>query len=412
MKYSLFLVQWMVLATAVAPKAFGAKAVTNTLPSGNRFLFVVETSAAMNRLEHGGRQAVFELIYSGVEGRMSKGDTYGIWTFNQNVYAGVYPMQVWDGQRSLEHASAVGRFLKVQKYEKEPNLTNVVNYLQMVVRTVKDVNVFLVTDGSSAIAGTPFDETINGSYRTNRAQVRDAKRPLVTTLTARNGQFTGACVSFAGEKIQLADLPLATNVISSVGVGKTGSPPTLTNASPKAPAGQMMSVADLETNAGKTNPATAGLQVTNLVMTSAEATTTNAPPVKRIVIIKKEAPDTNTVADPVSAAPPTGATVSNVVAASPTNVAPLALVPMTNEVASPRPEPLPAVVPAQVTVSARTVNEAPKLRNSASPSLFSNALLTIGGIFLGMSVLGAVVFIRRIRSAKEPSFISQGMEKR
>src|SRR2546426_10053828 len=112
MKYCLFLVQWMVLATAVAAPA---NAPQKPAPSGNRFLFVVETSAAMNHLEHGGRQAVFDLIYSGFEGRMRKGDTYGIWTFNQNVYAGVYPMQVWDGQRNLEHASAVGRFLKGQK---------------------------------------------------------------------------------------------------------------------------------------------------------------------------------------------------------------------------------------------------------------------------------------------------------
>jgi hypothetical protein len=409
MKYSLFLVQWMVLATVLAPKAFGAKALTNALPSGNRFLFVVETSAEMSRLEHGGRQAVFDLVYSGVEGRMSKGDTYGIWTFNQNVYAGVYPMQVWDSQRNLEHASAVGRFLKVQKYEKEPNLTNVVKYLQMVARTVKDVNVFLVTDGSSTITGTPFDELINGSYRTNRTQVREAKRPLVTTLVARNGEFTGASVSFAGEKLTLADLPLPKN--PPVQVAKTGIPATLTNLPPKASADQIVGLIDLETNAGKTNPATAGLQVTNAEVTRVDAST-NAPPVKRMVIIRKETPDTNTVAEPVSAVPPKAAAASNVVTAVSTNVAPIAVVPRTNKVASPRPEPLPAVVPAQATVSARTVNEAPARRDSLSSSPLANTLLMIGGMFVGMSVLGAVVFVRRVRTAKEPSFISQGMEKR
>jgi hypothetical protein len=404
MKYCLFLVQWMVLATAVAAPANAPK---KPAPSGNRFLFVVETSAAMNRLEHGGRQAVFDLIYSGFEGRMRKGDTYGIWTFNQNVYAGVYPMQVWDGQRNLEHASAVGRFLKGQKYEKEPNLTNVIKYLQVVVRTVKDVNVFLVTDGAGAIVGTPFDETINASYRTNRVQVREAKRPLVTTLTARNGQFTGAYVSLAGEKILLADLPPSTNAAP-----RMEGPLTSTNGPSKTAAGQIVAVVNVETNTGVTNLAAATSQTPSPALTSAEPITTNAAPVKRVVIIKKEVVKTNAIEESttgvtaVAADPPT-----SLVNPMATNNTPPAVA-STNEVAPPRPEPLSSVVPAQVTVSARTLNASPKIVKSASPSPLANALLMIGGMFVGMSVIGAVLFVRRVRTIKEPSFISQGMEKR
>src|SRR5258705_5803304 len=319
MKLCLFLVQWMVLVTAVAAPAKTSK---NAAPSGNRFLFVMETSAAMNRLEHGGRQAIFDLIYSGLDGRMRKGDTYGIWTFNQNVYAGVYPMQVWEGQRNLEHASAAGRFLKGQKYEKEPNLTNVIKYLQMVLRTAKDVNVFLVTDGAGAMAGTPFDEAINASYRTNRAQVRELKRPLVTALTARNGQFTGACVSPAGEKILLADLPSLTHAVPQVEVVNTKNPPTLTNSTPKTPADQVVAIVDAEADTDVTNLATS--QLTNPAVTNTAGGATNAAPVKPIVIIKKEVPATNVVAEPVSALPPPAAVESNVVTATPANTAPLA----------------------------------------------------------------------------------------
>src|SRR5688572_27973542 len=126
MKYWLVLVQWMVLVTAVAAPV---KAPHKPAPPGNRFLFILETSLPMSRLEHGGRQAVFDLIYSGVEGRMRTGDTYGVWTFNEQHSAGVYPMQTWEAQKNLEHASFLGRFLKTQNYAKDGDFTNVLKQL-------------------------------------------------------------------------------------------------------------------------------------------------------------------------------------------------------------------------------------------------------------------------------------------
>jgi hypothetical protein len=416
MKYCLFLVQWMVLVTAVAAPA---KAPTQTAPIGNRFLFIVETSTAMGRLEHGGRQAVFDLIYSGVDGRMRKGDTYGIWTFNESVYAGFYPMQTWEPRANLEHASAAGRFLKAQKYEKQASITNMVTQLQTVIRTVKDVNVFLVTEGGVAMVGTPFDGAINESYQNNRAQARETKQPLVTTLTARNGQITGAYVSFPGEKIVLADLP-DTNSVARVEAPKIQ--PLATNQAPPKPVGQTVSVVDVETQTGVTNPAAITPD------SKVNAVVTNGARVKHMVIIQKEAPATNAVPEPTinagSADPiaPTNAVVvskdasapevSTSVSAAPiTNVAPTPVALKTNEVTMPpRPQALPAIVPPQVKVSARTVDEA--ARKTAAPSTLANALLIAGGMCVGMSLLAAVVFARRVRSVKQPSFISQGMDRR
>src|SRR5687767_13157288 len=209
MKSWLVVVQWMVLATAMAApvglaQAASSTARTNsparrtpatpakTIPDGNRFLFILETSAAMNKLEHGGRQAIFDLIYSGMDGRMRNGDTYGIWTFNELPYVGFYPMQIWDARKNLEQATAAGRFLKTRKYEKNGNLTNLLQQVQTVVRMVKDLNVVIVTDANTLSSGTPFDPEINAQYLAHAPQVRETKRPLITTLTARAGQFTAS----------------------------------------------------------------------------------------------------------------------------------------------------------------------------------------------------------------------------
>jgi hypothetical protein len=61
-------------------------------------------------------------------------------------------------------------------------------------------------------------------------------------------------------------------------------------------------------------------------------------------------------------------------------------------------------------VSARTVGE--PTRKAAAPSTLSNALLIAGGMCVGMSLLAAIVFARRMKSIKQPSFISQGMDRR
>jgi hypothetical protein len=71
---------------------------------------------------------------------------------------------------------------------------------------------------------------------------------------------------------------------------------------------------------------------------------------------------------------------------------------------------LPAVVPPQIKVSARTVRE--PANKTAGPSTLANALLIAGGMCVGMSLFAAIVFARRVKSIKQPSFISQGMDRR
>src|SRR5262245_56979671 len=68
-------------------------------PPGQRFLFLVDTSAAMKKIDASTRQALFDLIHSGINGQMTNGDTFGIWTFNEQVYTGQFPMQTWHVDR-------------------------------------------------------------------------------------------------------------------------------------------------------------------------------------------------------------------------------------------------------------------------------------------------------------------------
>ncbi len=403
MKYRLMLAQWMVLATAMAAPQ---PSKPPPKPEGNRFLFILETSSGMTKLEHGGRQAVFDLIYSGVDGRMRRGDTYGIWPFNEQIFSGLVPMQTWDPQQRLEQASAVGRYLRTHKYEKEANFELLVKQLHAVVRGAQDVNIFVVTDGNTAFAGTTFDQVINAGFEANRAQVQGVKKPLVVTLVARKGAFTAASVTPAGEKIELAELPPITNAVPAVVEAPAGTAPS------DKQLGQVVSRSDLEE--AKTAQATNAVDMSRaLIMRGPKVTN----PVPATVVATPVAAATNATqatatneSSPVVTAVPAPQRSTN---ETRTTAAALSQPATTTEVrATTAPEPLPSFVPAQVKASARTL-EAPisviatPTGSSALPSL----LLILGGVFVGASGVGALIFLRKVRSAKEPSFISQGLER-
>ena len=390
MKYRLLLAQWMVLATAMAAPQQPSKPTKPPTPEGNRFLFILETSGGMTRLEHGGRQAVFDLIYSGVDGRMRRGDTYGIWPFNEQIFSGLVPMQTWDPQKRLEQASAVGRYLRTHKYEKEGNFELLMKQIHAVVRGAKDVNIFVVTDGNTPFAGTAFDQVINAGFETNRMQVQFAKKPLVVTLVARQGAFTAASVTPAGEKIELAELAPVTNAVPEVAQSSAA-----------------------ESAGGKPSG-----QVSDAGAEPKTAQTTSAPAIDMSRALIMRGPKvTNPVPTTIAATPV--ATVTNVAQATSTSEAPPVVTaapapptPTTEVRAAMGPEPLPSFVPAQVKASARTVEPpisviAPPTGRSPLPGL----LLILGGVFVGASGVGAFIFLRKVRTAKEPSFISQGLER-
>src|SRR6266849_1219437 len=96
----------VILCLALAPCFAGEATRPPKSPAdGNRFLVVVATSQSMQRCEHSGRQAVFDLIYCGIASQMRAGDTYGVWTFSDHTRAGVFPLQVWNPKATLQLAS-------------------------------------------------------------------------------------------------------------------------------------------------------------------------------------------------------------------------------------------------------------------------------------------------------------------
>jgi hypothetical protein len=175
-----------------ASEGLRAAASTNRLPaqgSTDRFLLILDTSSAMERNAENTQKAVTQLFSSGMVGQARPGDTIGLWTFNDELQTGVFPLQRWTPQNRPKIISTATEFMAKVRYEKKSRFDKVVEPLTSVVQDSERITVIILTDGTGKISGTPFDKEINESYRLNYAGQRKQRMPFLTVLRAKGGEF-------------------------------------------------------------------------------------------------------------------------------------------------------------------------------------------------------------------------------
>ncbi len=165
----------------------------------SRYLFIVDTSSAMSRHNEAVRQIVYELISSGMNGQMRKGDSYALWTYNEQNYPGVFPLQTWNPYDPVLAGGRAALFLKKQRYEKQAKPQAVIPDLAAVIETARDLTVYWISDGYTELKGTAFDELINATYFYKIRAMKKNPQPLVTTLIAQDRKIAHWAVSLASE---------------------------------------------------------------------------------------------------------------------------------------------------------------------------------------------------------------------
>ena len=192
---------------AFAALCLSAQQQTPTTASpSSRYLFVVNTSRAMQLRAAGVQKAITDLIGSGMGGQLRRGDTIGIWTYNEDLYTGRFPLQKWSPETKEEITLNVANFIKNQRYEKKANLEKVLPTLQKIVQASGFIAVVLVSDGDEKIHSTPFDAPINKYYSLWRDQQRKAQMPLLTVLRAQSGEITHYAMNTAPWPVEMPPL--------------------------------------------------------------------------------------------------------------------------------------------------------------------------------------------------------------
>jgi hypothetical protein len=205
------------LAASPPPATSGRKpAGPRPAPDGSRFLFILDTSASMKSISEAERQALFDLLFSGMDGYMRTGDTIGVWTFSDEVSAGKFPMQIWDSDHPVEVASRATKFLRGQEFAGNNQVEELMSKLTSVIRAVTNLNIIILSDGDTKMLGTPVDADINAAYATRGKERKAAKKPFVTSLIVQDGRIARGAVTLPGESIQLPQRAAAKLAVKAV----------------------------------------------------------------------------------------------------------------------------------------------------------------------------------------------------
>jgi hypothetical protein len=175
--------------------------------ASDRILLIVETTAAMQKRADNVERLIGNLFSSGLDGQLKNGDTIGVWTYNETLQTGEFPLKRWTSQASRQIAGGIVQFVEQQKYAKQPRLTAVMPQLTKVVADSDRITVILISDGSEPLVGTPFDEQIAAAFKLNAAEQRRQAMPFVTILRAVKGKYVGVRVNIPPWPLEMPPFP-------------------------------------------------------------------------------------------------------------------------------------------------------------------------------------------------------------
>lgn len=407
---------WLAFAlTLVACLVISPRAVAQPSTSSNRFLFVVDTSAGMKPFDGALRETVFDLVYSGARGHMTNGDSFGIWTINEQNDTS-FTLDVWKAKHSVESAARATWHVKERGFKGRARLDLAFADAARVVQSVEDLTLILVSNGETPVSGTPFDAEINAKFLELAPQMKRAKGTLNTVLIAQDGVFVAWAVNSPEFLIEVpyvapkpkkpkVELAAKTNAPLPVAATSQAAPPAKARAAAanivitKETVAQEKRTYQAMTASASTPEPLASIPATNtpapFVATSAAPvvvalTNAAAPRASNVVVLATNLPAPAAVAPPLVVAATNPVPVSNAVVAvvkpAVTNAA--ALVPIATPPAAPLPAPVRAEAPAATS--------------------FRPMVWAAFGAGLALAGVLAVYFVIRSRRV-EPSLISEAI---
>ncbi len=395
-----------------------------------RFLFLIDTSSAMSRQKTVTLDTVSRLILSGIGGRIQTGDAWNLWMIDDQLHTNAIPAQRWDPEQRAELANRIFRFLRAQRFNKKK--APLEKSLAAVAEEAKlsgALTVFLFTDGSAPVKGTPFDEPINEIFAKHAAGMRKAKKPFVTVFVTQDGRFAAHAVSPGGERIYIPRLPEA------VATGKKSEAATRENAATVRPAPAKTltaeEISELLRQYQKPQSNTIATTPAPLIIREGAAQTNPVPaetPGKAAVETPARTPVASVLAPDTTVSPDRSVAVSKpppaIGPAAPGRIEPIT--PPAEHASAPGDAIVPSTLPKDRSPAATTETESGDTRKTLphSPASAQTAVLAqqeplsntpvylmaaVALLLVGL-ILGWL-YIRSIRYVPRPSLISRSLEK-
>jgi hypothetical protein len=183
------------------------RAQTAPPAGGTRFLFIFNTSADMKKRLPAVQSEVNQLLSTSLGGRLQRGDSVGVWTFDQDLHTGQFPLQSWNPEDAVTIASGINKFVGKQHYANRTRFDALQPQLNEVIQNSAQLTVLIFCDGGDAIQWTPYAADLNRVFQQRVAEQKKAAQPFVLVLRTQLGQYTGCSLNFPPGMVNVPDFP-------------------------------------------------------------------------------------------------------------------------------------------------------------------------------------------------------------
>jgi len=190
-RYGFRIVCLALLATLLG--AGGVRAADG--PPSNRFLLVFETSPAIKKGLPTVGLLLQQLFSSNLQDEIVTDDDVAIWTVDEKLRTGTYPLVNWNPDESGMFADEIGTFLAEQKFTRHASLAPIQPLLGRIVKNSDRLTVLIFCDGDGVLSGTPYDSGVNEIIANAAARNKDSARPFIIVLRANHGEYIGCSVN-------------------------------------------------------------------------------------------------------------------------------------------------------------------------------------------------------------------------
>jgi len=172
-----------------------------------RWLLIFDSSSAMKKRLPALDGEINLLFGSNMGDHLHAGDSVGVWTFDNAVHAGDYPLMTWQPENAAGMATNLMKFVRKQDFHGVTDFSALQDLVNRVIATSERLTIVIFCDGEGEVHWTPYDEGINENLKEGAAERKKSRLPVVMVVRTQQGKYIGATVNYPPAGVTIPPFP-------------------------------------------------------------------------------------------------------------------------------------------------------------------------------------------------------------
>jgi hypothetical protein len=173
----------------------------------HNFLFIVDSSSAMERHKPMAIKLVQEVIASKFEEQIEPGDSIDIWTYDADKNLHGFPPQIWKPAEAQSISEKARDYLEQYPFHGKSDFSRVAADLNLLVPQTKALLIVVITAGETPFSGIHLDLDIN-EFLGRKGKLGPGVEPFLISMAAIKGALRTWTAHFGKGEADLATLPI------------------------------------------------------------------------------------------------------------------------------------------------------------------------------------------------------------